>query len=84
MGGWLGRKYGPRGPGWCWLLGGHGDKENGLVPRGILSLCFYSKKFKFTRMNLNKNGLPEFKKIEIKYSFEGFKLGNNLPYRNFS
>jgi hypothetical protein len=34
-------------------------------------------------MNLIKNGLPEFKKIEIKYSFEGFELGNNLPYRNF-
>jgi hypothetical protein len=31
-----------------------------------------------------KHDLPELKKIEIKYGFEGIHKRNNFPYRNIS
>ncbi len=32
----------------------------------------------------SKDGVPEFKKIQIKYGCEGIKIRNNFPYWNFS
>jgi hypothetical protein len=37
-----------------------------------------------SRWSANQKDLPEFKKIKIKYGFEGFDERNIFPYRNFS
>jgi hypothetical protein len=53
----------------------------------MLAILIRANEFKFIQIRPNsvrsKQDLPDIKKIEIKYGFEGFEDRNNFLHRNF-
>jgi hypothetical protein len=63
---------------------GCGGKKTGRTQGEQYPFLFIQNISKRLELIRSKGALPDFKKIQIKYDFEGFKIRNNFPYWKFS